>query len=119
MLENSPKYLRDRFYQLRSYVWYELFPKDEFLRKLKFHQTKKEKKLFKRKAKNIVNEATYIMLIFIMKKFFSDGTKIAKEAVDIYTELKLDGFTVGGIEYKGRNKNVMMGEELSKNLFNT
>lgn len=119
MLENSPKYLRDRFFQLRSYVWYELFPKDQFLRKLNYYQSKKEKKAFRIRAKNIVDEATYMMLIFVMKKFFADGTKVAQEAVDIFRDLDIDGFIIGGKEYQKRNENVMLGEKLSQILYDS
>lgn len=119
MLEISPKYLRDRFFQLRSYVWHELFPNDYYLKKLNYYKSKTDKNDFRKKAKDIVDEASYIMLIFVMKKFFSDGTKVAIEAIDIFSDLKIDGFVVGGKEFKKRNKNVMLGEKLSENLYDS
>ena len=116
MLKNSPKYIRDRFYRLRSYVWYNLFPQDEFLKKLNSHYSKKDKQLFRNKVNDIVDEAALILLIFFLNKFFLEGTKIAIEAVDIFSDLKLDGFWVGRIQYTKRNDNVMMGEMLAKKL---
>ena len=116
MLNNSPKYIRDRFYRLRSYVWYNLFPQDEFFKKLNSHYNKKEKQLFRNKVNDIVDEAALILLIFFLNKFFSEGTKIAIETVDIFSDLELDGFWVGGIQYTKRNANVMMGEMLAKKL---
>lgn len=119
MIENAPKYIQDRFYQMRNYVWHELFPGDKYLQKLKRCLTKEAKSNFKKNANELVDEVAIVMLIFVLKRFFQDGTKIAMEAADIYSKLDLDGFSVGGVHFKGRNENVMMGEVLSNILLVT
>lgn len=117
MTENTPKYIRDRFFNLRGYVWHELFPKDEFVQKLNRRATKQEKRIFKGKVNDILNEAALVLSIFLMRKFFADGTKLAIEAVDVFFKLNLEGFSVGSVEYSGRNENVMMGQILSEKLY--
>ena len=116
MLKTVPKYLSNRFNSLRSYVWNNLFPKDDYLKKLNLYRTAQAKKAFKKRVNEITEEATLALLVFILEKFFSDGTKTAKVAVDVFKELNIDGFSIGGIHYSKRNKYVLMGDDLAKLL---
>ncbi len=116
MIEEAPKYLRDRYNSLRNYAWHSFFPKDTYKNKIKRFNTKKEKREFNKKANEIVDEAGAILTIFFMNYFFKEGTRTAIEAVDIFEELNINGFKIGSTTFRERNENVMMGENLSKAL---
>lgn len=117
MLEGAPKYLLNRFYSLREYARHELFPGRQYLNQLNQHQTTEAKALFKSESKDIIDEVAFLLLVFFMRSFFAEGTKIAIETVDLLNELHCSGFSFGSREFVERNENVMMGKVLSEKLY--
>jgi hypothetical protein len=71
------------------------------------------------RVKGIVNEASLVVFIFLLRRFFSDGTNAAIQAVDTFKELGIKSFQIGSKEFSGRNKNVMKGEKLAEKLLKT
>lgn len=113
MIENMPKFARDRFYHLRSFVRTELFPRKVFLDGYGARKSQPERDEYKGKVKDLVDEATVVIFVFLMRKFLSEGTVMAEETVDLLEHLGIQGFSVGSVDYQGRNENVTMGRHLS------
>lgn len=119
LMKSAPRYLVLRYGALNSYVWESLFPRKELNKKLSKIKDEKIKKSEIDKIKNIVDEATILVFIFVTRKIFIEGSNTAKEAVDILKELGVDGFYLGKAKFSGRNENVMMGENLSEKLLSS
>ena len=81
------------------------------LRKIESEKKRKEEL---RRLKGIVNEASIVILIFILKKFFKEGTEAAIKAVDTFQDIGIkDGFQIGSKHFKERNENVLEGYRLA------
>ena len=117
LFAQAPKFIRDRFYGIRSYVWFTLFPADEYERKIR-RLTRENKRKYRDNVNELVDEASIALFIFFIQKFLKQGTEIAQKAADVYTSLNLEGFWIGREKYEGRNENVMMGEKLANILLN-
>jgi hypothetical protein len=67
--------------------------------------------------KENVEKVTVIAFIFVMKKFFDEGYEGIVKTVDTLKDLGVDGFYLGKTFYQGRNENVVLGKNLSDELF--
>lgn len=112
----APRYLTMRYYSLSSYVWEFLFP-EEYRKKVLFKIKRKEdrRKEYAR-MREIAEEATLLVFIFYIRKFFIDGSKAARDTVDILKKFKVNKLNLGGEVFSKRNKNVMRGDKLANNL---
>lgn len=116
LIKGAPRYLTLRYGSLNSYVWESLFPKKDITRRFSKIKDEKIKKTEIGIMKNIVDEATLLVFIFVTRKVFIEGSNTAKEAVDILKELGVNEFYLGKAKFSERNENVMMGEKLSERL---
>lgn len=116
ILKHAPKYITIRYNSLNHYVWEELFSEDEKRRMFsRLHSKKQRKKLFKN-MKSFADEASLLVFIFVLKKIFSEGSRAAKDTVDMLKELGIEGFSLGKTFFSGRNENVILGDILSSKL---
>lgn len=115
VLKILPKYLSSRFGSIKSYVWESLFPYD-YKSKILGRTPKEYRREKYNSMINLADEATLIVFIFILNKFFLEGHTAAKKSVDLLSSLDVDGYYLGKNLYKGRNKNVMMGKNLARKL---
>ncbi len=113
-----PRYLQNRFNSLNNYVWEVLFPesKQEYLFKRLRAIKKKVKTKLTRRFKDISDEATFVVYLFVLLRFFKSGSEAARTAVDIFKEFKIEAFSIGRKEFKDRNENVEEGENLATEL---
>lgn len=116
MIPEAPKYISQRLSSLNNYTWSYFFPGNSLNDKLKKVPTQKARTAELGRLREIINEASYILFVFLLNKFFQEGTEAAKKAVDTFGELDVDGFQLGSKFFSGRNENVMMGETLSNKL---
>jgi hypothetical protein len=93
-----------------------LIPQELIEERLKTQKTSLEKKQELQRLKSISDEATTLTFIFLLNKFFNEGSKAAKDAVDTFREFEVEGFYIGGNYFSGRNEKVIQGEELSRQL---
>lgn len=116
IIKNGPRYLTIRYGSLNSYVWEHLFPQDyknRILGKIKNKEEKKEKII---KMKELVDEATVLVFIFVTRQIFTEGSRAAKETVDILKELGVNEFYLGSKKFTKRNENVILGDNLAQEL---
>lgn len=117
--KNAPKYISQRFSAVNSYTWISLFPENSLNEHLRQFPKGQENKTELARLKDIVNEASIVIFIFLMKRFFLDGTDAAIQAVDTFKELGVKGFQIGSKKFADRNKNVMKGKELAAKLIDS
>jgi hypothetical protein len=91
-------------------------PADTFDRLRSRYRSKEGLKIQLRRLREISDEASFVTFIFIIKKSFNEGSTAAKNAVDTFSELDVDGFRIGSKYFSGRNKNVLEGDLLAETL---
>lgn len=117
VMKSAPKYITQRYGSLNSYVWESLYPQAQKNKLLNKISNEEEKKGELRRMKEVVDEATLLLFIFVTRRFFEEGSEAAKRAVDIFKELGVNEFYLGSTKFEGRNENVLMGEVLANKLF--
>lgn len=118
-LIGAPKFITNRFNSVNKYVWQTLFPEKKIKELLIKLKTKAERRKEIVRLKSISDEASIVVFLFLINKFFTEGSKAAKDAVDSFKELKIDGFYIGQNFFSGRNEKVLLGDEISKKLLNS
>ncbi|MFW5879202.1 MAG: hypothetical protein ACOCUV_00100 [bacterium] len=118
-LSGAPKFLTNRFNSINKYVWETLFPEQIRKELIGRKKTKKERKEEYNRLRGISDEASTVIFIFLLNKFFIDGSKAAKHAVDKFKELDVDGFYIGSNYFSGRNEKVLQGENIAKKLIDS
>lgn len=119
IFKDAPKYISQRFYAISSYVWKSLFPENTLNERLRKIDTEKARAEELKRLKEIADEASLVVLILLLRKFFSEGSNAAIQAVDLFKELGVEGFQIGSKYFSGRNENVMEGELLAEGLMDT
>lgn len=119
LFKNAPKYISSRFYTINNYTWKTFFPDNSLNERLrKINDEKLSKKELSR-IKEVVSEASLAIFIFLLKRFFDEGSNAAKQAVDTFSELGIEGFQIGSKYFSGRNENVIEGDILANALLAT
>jgi len=118
ILKNAPRYLSMRYNSLNNYVWENLFSEDYRKKILSKFDTASERKIEYARMKSLSDEATIIVFIFVIRTFFSEGSRMAKNTVDALKEFNINGFNLGKTVFSDRNENVVLGDELANKLFN-
>lgn len=108
-----------RYNSLNRYVQESFLTPDKIEQIRQRFKTKDEKRTEIRRIKGIASEASLVAFIFIVRKMFTEGSKAAKNAVDTFKELNVDGFRIGSKLFQNRNENVTQGDELAENLLNS
>lgn len=116
LLSGLPKFITTRFQSTSNYVWETLFPKHRLDYLLYKYKSKKERREQYRRFRIVSEEAALMVFIFELNRFFLEGSKAAKNAVDTFRELQVEGFYIGKTLFKDRNENVMMGEKIAESL---
>jgi len=116
---DAPKFISQRFATVKGYVWFAFFPENSLNKYLKKIEGDKNRKKELKRLQDIIDEASTIILIFLLKRFFEDGTERAKAAVDTLKDLEIPGFQIGSRFFSERNDNVMQGKRLAKALMQT
>ena len=117
ILKGAPMYIVKRYNSFNFYIWETLFPNDYRRRVLlKFKSKELRKEEFK-KMKGIVDEATLLVFIFVLRKFFFEGSRMAKDTVDELRTFGVNGFNLGKSFFSDRNENVLIGDRLAEKLF--
>jgi hypothetical protein len=119
IFRDAPKYISQRFSAINNYVWQSFFPDNSLNERLRRYETEELSKLELNRLKDIANEASLVIFIFLLKRFFAEGTNAAIQAVDTFNELGVNGFQIGSKFFSGRNENVMEGQLLADTLMNT
>lgn len=119
IFKNAPRYIVTRFYTINNYVWKAFFPENELNERLRKLDNKDLSKKELLRLKEIVSEASLVVFIFLLKRFFMEGSNAAKKAVDIFGELGIEGFQIGSKYFSERNKNVIEGDKLADALIAT
>ncbi len=119
IFKNAPIYIVTRFYTINNYVWKAFFPENELNERLRKLDNKELSKKELSRLKDIVSEASLVVFIFLLKRFFTEGSNAAKKAVDIFSELGIEGFHIGSKYFSERNENVIEGDELAEALIST
>lgn len=119
IFRDAPKYISQRFSAINSYVWQSFFPDNLLNERLRRYETEELSKSELNRLKDIANEASLVIFIFLLKRFFAEGTNAAIQAVDTFNELGVNGFQIGSKFFSGRNENVMEGQLLADTLMNT
>jgi hypothetical protein len=117
--KNAPKYISQRFSTVNSYTWSSFFPENSLNQRLMKFPNGQESKAELARIRDVVNEASIVIFIFLIKRFFLDSTNAAKQAVDTFKDLGTPSFQIGSKKFADRNKNVMKGEELATQLMNS
>lgn len=112
-LNDAPKFITSRFSSINKYVWESLFPESFREELIKKKKNKKDRKEELSRLKSISDEASIIVFLFLINKFFLDGSKAAKQAVDTLKDLNVDGFYIGQSYFSERNKKVLQGEQIA------
>lgn len=118
-LSNAPKFITTRFNSINKYVWQTLVPERTLKDRIRKFKTKVDRKSEIRRLKTISNEASTIVFLFLLNKFFVEGANAAKQAVDIFRELNVQGFYIGSNYFSGRNENVTQGDRISERLLSS
>ena len=116
IFKNAPKYISTRFNSINNYTWKAFFPDNELNRRLKKINDKQLSKQELLRLRNIVSEASLVIFIFLLKRFFTEGSNAAKEAVDTFKFLGVEGFQIGSKYFSERNENVIQGDNLADEL---
>ena len=119
IFKNAPRYIVTRFYTINNYVWKAFFPENELNDRLRKLKNKELSRKELSRLKDIVSEATLVVFIFLLKRFFTEGSNAAKKAVDVFSELGIDGFQIGSKYFSERNENVIEGDTLADALIAT
>lgn len=112
----APKYIAERFYAINGYVWKALFPQQQLSERLNKFKTESDKKKELARLKEIAGEASLIVLIVVLRRYFIEGTEAAKNAVDTFKEFGIEGFRIGSKFFSERNEFVMQGASLAQKL---
>lgn len=115
-LKNAPRFLTARYGSLNKYVQETLIPADRLDRIRRQFRSREERRKQIQRVKEISNEASFVTFIFIIKKSFNEGSTAAKNAVDTFRDLNVDGFRIGSKYFSNRNKNVLEGDLLAEAL---
>lgn len=119
IFKDAPRYIVTRFYTINNYVWKAFFPENELNKRLRKLDNKDLSRKELSRLKDIVSEASLVIFIFLLKRFFTEGSNAAKKAVDIFGELGIDGFQIGSKYFRERNENVIEGDKLADALLAT
>ena len=115
----APRYISQRFYAINGYVWKSFFPDNSLNERLKQIKSEKERAAELARLKDVAGEASLVILILLLRKFLSEGSNAAIQAVDTFRELGVEGFQIGSKYFADRNENVMEGEVLAEQLMQT
>lgn len=115
-LSGAPKFITTRFNSVNKYVWQTLFPEQTVKEQIIKFKTKADRKKEINRLKGISEEASTVVFLFLLNKFFTEGAKAARQAVDTFKELGVDGFFIGGNYFSERNEKVIQGDKISENL---
>ena len=111
-----PIFLKKRFSSISGLAWQYLYPEDKRRRILQKCKDKMKRTEAYNGMKEEVNELAKLLFLFGMYKFFSEGTRAAVKAVDVFKGIDIPGFSVGRDVFEERNENVMRGERLAKEM---
>jgi len=112
-LDGAPKFLTNRFNSVNKFVWETMFPEEKRNEIIKKKKSKIERKAEFIRLRSISDEAAIIVFLFLIYRFFIDGSKAAKNAVDTLKELDIQGFYIGSNFFAERNEKVIQGDKLS------
>lgn len=115
-LNGAPKFITNRFNSVNKYVWQTLFPEATIKEQLIRKKTKVERKEEIGRLKSISDEAATLVFLFLINKFFVEGAKAARQAVDTFKELNVEGFYIGRNYFSERNDKVIQGDKISEQL---
>lgn len=118
-LNGAPKFITNRFSSINKYVWQTMFPEQTIKERLIRYETKVERRKEIARLKSISEEASTLVFLFLLNKLFLEGAKAAKQAVDTFKGLNVDGFYIGGNYFSGRNDKVIQGDKISEQLIAT
>lgn len=115
-LSGAPKFITTRFNSVNKYVWQTLFPEQTVKEQIIKYLTKEDRKKEISRLKAISEEASTVVFLFLLNKFFTEGAKAARQAVDTFKELGVDGFYIGGNYFSERNEKVIQGDIIARRL---
>jgi hypothetical protein len=115
-LSGAPKFITTRFNSVNKYVWQTLFPDENIKEQIVKFKTNAERKKEITRLKAISEEAAIAVFLFLINKFFTEGAKAARQAVDTFKELGVEGFYIGGNYFSERNDKVIQGDLISQKL---
>jgi len=115
IIEIAPLYLRKKYSAIRSRVKQSLEPSEKIKKDLK-HIKREILREKRSEIKSLMDEATLLLFIFEIYRFFMRGTEEAKDTVDTFRKLNIMGFSIGNQRFEDRNENVMRGEVLARNI---
>ncbi len=115
-LSGAPKFITTRFNSVNNYVWQTLFPEQTVKEQIIKYKTKADRKKEITRLKAIREEPETVVILFLINKFFTEGAKAARQAVDTFKELGVEGFYIGGNYFSERNEKVIQGDIISKRL---
>ncbi len=118
-LIGAPKFITNRFNSVSKYVWETLYPEHKIKKKIKNIKNKNERKKEIDRLREISNEASTVVFLFLINKFFIEGSKAAKDAVDTFKELGIEGFFIGRSYFSDRNEKVIQGDLISMQLLDS
>lgn len=119
IIKKSPRYLSSRYGSLRSYVQEGVYPQEykvKILSKIKNKEQRKQKNI---RMDTLVDEATALAFLFVIRKMFVEGSVATKNTVDTLKELGIDGLFLGRTEFTDRNSNVLLGDTLAEKITST
>lgn len=115
-LSGAPKFITTRFNSINKYVWQTLCDEQTIKDQIKKYRSKAERKNEITRLKAISEEAATVVFLFLIYKLFKEGAKAARQAVDTFKELGVDGFYIGGNYFSERNEKVTQGDSISQKL---
>ncbi|MGV8139254.1 MAG: hypothetical protein AB2L20_29015 [Mangrovibacterium sp.] len=118
-LSSAPKFITARFNSVNKYVWQTLFSEQIIIKQTTKFKTKVERRKEISRLKSISDEASTVIFLFLINKFFTEGAKAARQAVDTFKELGVDGFFIGRNYFSERNENVKQGDDISEKLLSS
>jgi hypothetical protein len=117
ILKKAPRYISTIYNSLNSYVWETLFSNDYRSKVLSRFETPESRKGEYAKMKAMSEEATLLVFIFVLRKFFLEGSRMAKATVDELKTFGVKSFNFGKTCFSRRNRNVILGDILAQKLF--
>lgn len=57
-----------------------------------------------------------VAFCYAANRFFKEGAEAARIAVDEFQRFNIPGFQVGSTHFEGRNRNVILGDQLAADL---
>ena len=118
LLKDAPRYITKQYSGIHMYVWKKLYSESRY----RALTRKKSEAQYKERLKNmkiLANEATTVVLIFLINRMLRKGTEIAKDTINNLKCFDIDSFSLGTLTYEGNNKNVTLGEDLANELIET